>query len=213
MTCPYCGKEIQGVPHREHYFPQSVCSNNWDFYVCETCNKIKREHIVYPSPELFMVYPREFSMEKFTDLWKRASFEKYLHIVPAARMHQSFIEGRWIPGALNFTIPERQFYKLDEFKEIYHWANKLMTEDLNIQGLVMSTTIYRFWLLHTYTVPYITPYACVQGINVHEFVNSRRKGILICGNSSNYVWKVIPVYKQHFQNLLNMPSSFEMLFQ
>lgn len=99
MVCPYCGKEIER-PTREHFFPQSVCSNGWDFWACYSCNKLKREHVVYPATQLFKQWPENFTIAKFKQLWKLSDWDKYLNLVPARRMRQIFDAGKWIDGPI-----------------------------------------------------------------------------------------------------------------
>lgn len=44
MICPYCG-EIIVEPNKEHFFPQMIYPNEWDFYACRECNRLKGQHI------------------------------------------------------------------------------------------------------------------------------------------------------------------------
>lgn len=40
----YCG-EIIVEPNKEHFFPQMIYPNEWDFYACRECNRLKGQHI------------------------------------------------------------------------------------------------------------------------------------------------------------------------
>lgn len=65
MVCPYCGREIVEVT-KEHFFPKSIHSNEFDFYACEECNHLKRSHIVYPSSDLLKCYHWNSTKTNFT---------------------------------------------------------------------------------------------------------------------------------------------------
>lgn len=210
MSCPYCGGEIV-VPQKEHYFPQSIVYNDWDFYACNECNNIKRAHIVYPTHEIFKIIPAEFSMKKFKDLWARASFDKYLAITPAKIMRRSFDERRWVGNSNMFTIEERVFYGLDDLKEMYDYAAGMIELDANIQGLVMSSRCHRFLLLHTYKHEFPTPFKVMESMNVAEFAHYRLQGVLMVGSGRNNAWRSASSYKTYFKDLLSAPSSKEML--
>lgn len=210
MICPYCGKEID-IPQREHFFPQSLELNDWDFWVCKKCNMLKREHIVFPHPSLFKKFPVTYNTDKFKKLWFSASMEKYLSIVPWKSMRQSFDEGRWFYSSKIFTIEERTLYKLDRFKEIYDWATILLKENSNVQALVLSYSRSRLYLLHTYDIPIRTRYPEVVPIRVSDYVKGHLQGALIVGSARNGVWSTTTHYKDYFSELLSAPSIPELM--
>lgn len=210
MICPYCGKEIE-IPQREHFFPQSLEQNDWDFWVCKKCNHIKREHIVFPHPMLFKKFPPDYNTDKFKRLWQAATMEKYLSIVPWKLMRQSFDEGHWVYGSKIFTVEERTLYKLDRFKEIYDWATRLISDDVNIQALIMSYSKSRLYLVHTYTTPIRVRYSEVMPVTVYDYVRAHFPGALILGSAKYGVWNTTSSYKEYFAELLGAPSTFELI--
>lgn len=212
MICPYCGKEIVEA-QREHYFPQSMVNNNWDFWACRKCNHLKREHIVYPLNGLFKKVPSEFSFLKFKDLWNRAPFEKYLTIVPAKGMRASFDEGRWVATSKIFTVEERLFFGLDRMQEIYFWARKLIDENPDIQALVINYVNDRMYLLHCSYRKYTTRYKEVEAVNIYDYVDSRLRGVVVYGSLRNNLWGCVSSYVDYFERLLCAPSSSEMLLR
>lgn len=210
MNCPYCGKEIVEA-QKEHYFPQALINNQWDFWACKQCNNLKRAHIVYPYRGLFKRVPDEFSFDKFAKLWKMASMDKYLYIVPASGMIRSFEEGRWLATSKIFTVEERCFFGLDRLQEIYFWARDLIDNHGDFQALVMSYARPRMYLLHYSYTEYETRYKEVEAVNVYDYAESRLKGVLLYGSARNHVWGCTSSYTDYFKQLLCAPSSREKL--
>ncbi len=210
MICPYCGKEIER-PTREHFFPQSVCCNEWDFWACYSCNKLKREHVVYPATQLFKQWPENFSTTKFKQLWRLSGWDKYLNLVPAIRMRQIFDSGRWKDGAYLFSIEERLCYGLDYLKEMYELYDKLLKEDDNLQALIIAPTMRRVFIIHSYSCEFGTPYKEVESLRVDKWVDMRVAGWLVLGSARHYVWKSTVSYKEYFRRLLSAPSCEQIL--
>lgn len=210
MICPYCGREI-AEPWREHFFPQSIASNDWDFMACKTCNHLKRGHIVYPFDWLFEKYPPELKFSKFKRLWDTASFDKYLCIVPAKSLKQAFTERRWITTTKIFSIEERIFYGLDRLQEIYLWAENLIETDPQVQALVMSYTATCFYLLHTYPGQKRTKYKEVHAVSLYDYANAQLKGVLVLGSARNNIWRFTSSYKSYFRELMSAPSYYDMM--
>lgn len=210
MICPYCGKEIER-PTREHFFPQSVCCNGWDFWACYSCNKLKREHVVYPATQLFKQWPENFSTTKFKQLWRLSGWDKYLNLVPAIRMRQIFDSGHWKDGAYLFSIEERLCYGLDYLKEMYELYDKLLKEDDNLQALIIAPTMRRVFIVHSYSCEFGTPYKEVESLRVDKWVDMRVAGWLVLGSARHYVWKSTVNYKEYFRRLLSAPSCEQIL--
>lgn len=209
MLCPYCGKEII-TPNKEHYFPQSIYANDWDFYVCKECNMLKGQHIVYPAPGLFKLLPAEFSRKKFVHLWEIAPWEKYLSIVPAGIMRKIFDERKWYYGSYMFSVWERDFYKLDHLKEIYDFIDNLLQTDANMISFVVSPVTRRMYLLHTYSFEFPVVYPEVKSMNIYNFVDMKVRGWLVLGSAKCGVWNYTVNYKEYFRTLLGAPFGWEM---
>lgn len=110
MICPYCG-EIIVEPNKEHFFPQMIYPNEWDFYACRECNRLKGQHIVYPKGSLFRLLPSELSLKKFTYLWKVSGNIKYLNILPVAKMKDIFEERKWSYEPYLFSIDSKKYMR------------------------------------------------------------------------------------------------------
>lgn len=212
MICPYCGKEIVEA-QREHYFPQFLVNNKWDFWACRQCNYLKREHIVYPLSGLFKHRPAEFDFLKFKDLWKRAPMEKYLCIVPAKGMRASFDERKWVATSKIFTVEERIFYGLDRMQEIYFWAKNLIDNTDDFQALVINYSNPQMYLLHLSYTKYTTRYKEVTAVNLNDYVSGKMKGVIIYGSGRNRLWGCVSSYTDYFERLLCAPSSREILLE
>lgn len=210
MICPYCGRMIL-TPNKEHYFPQSIVANQWDFWVCRDCNRLKGQHIVYPTADVFKLQPSEFSLQKFERLWEIAPWDKYLNILPAHVMRTVFDTRKWYYGSYTFTIKERQFYGLDRLKEIYEFAESLMLGHPEIIALVMSATPKRMYLVHTYEFDFPCVYPEVKTINVHVFMDKAIRGWLMLGSAKKGMWKSVSSYKPYFRDLLSAPYSKDLL--
>lgn len=209
MICPYCGKEII-TPNKEHYFPQSICANDWDFYSCRECNMLKGQHIVYPAPGLFKLLPAEMSVAKFKHLWAIAPWDKYLSIVPAGIMRKIFDDRKWYYGSYMFSVHERAFYELDKLKEIYDCIDACMQQDPNLISFVVSPVTRRMYLLHTYNCEFPTGYSVVKSMNIYEYVEMGVRGWLVLGSAKCGVWRNTVNYKEYFRTLLGAPFGWDM---
>lgn len=204
MLCPYCGKEIV-IPNKEHYFPQSVCVNDWDFYACKECNKLKGQHIVYPDGKMFKLLPAELSLSKFKHLWAIAPWDKYLNIVPSGIMRKIFNERKWFYGSYRFNTREIDFYRLEQLKEIYDFIDAYMQTDSNIISFVVSPITKRMYLLHTYSFEFPIVHKEVKSMNIYKFVDMEVKGWLVLGSAKCGVWNYTVNYKEYFRGLLGGP--------
>lgn len=210
MICPYCGTEIVNKT-QEHFFPQSVYRNQWDFWACKECNHLKRDHIVYPSSTLFKAYPSELSLVKFKQLWKLSAWDKYLGIVPHEMMRKIFDKGKWIYSTYTFTIQERKLYQLDRFKEIYEYMDSWINQDENMLAFIMAPDLHRMYAIHTYKHTPKVIYPEIKPLHIDDWHDTYAKGWLILGSAKYHLWERTTNYKEYFSNLLRAPSSMEML--
>lgn len=210
MICPYCGQFIS-EKNKEHFFPQMIKPNDWDFYACRECNRLKGQHIVYPKGELFRLRPRELSIEKFDYLWRTSGNIKYLNIVPVSKMIKVFNERKWTLKDSLFSIEERQYYGLDRLKEIYQYYTLMTNARHEAIALVMSSHFSHLYYVHEFSGNILSPYPEVRPINVQRFVAAHLEGWLMCGSTREGLWRTVQPYSEYFKTLLGAPYSKEML--
>ena len=168
FICPYCGKESV-YNNREHFFPQSVVRNIWDFAVCPTCNKIKGDSIVYPSDALFEYTPRGLDREKFKRLWDMAGVDKYERVIPVMTMRHWFLIGKRDSYVTELTTEEKQFYQLDKYEIFLWWATSLKKSGL-ITGVVkVGEATY---VTHDYPFQIHIPFKHVQQMNTKDLTKN-----------------------------------------
>lgn len=210
MICPYCG-EIIVEPNKEHFFPQMIYPNEWDFYACRECNRLKGQHIVYPKGSLFRLLPSELSLKKFTYLWKVSGNIKYLNILPVAKMKDIFEERKWSYEPYLFSIDERKFYGLDRLKEIYTFYVTNINTRPGALALVMSSQYSHIYFIHEYSHTIYSPFPEVRPIAIKDFLEAHVQGWLMYGTTRNGIWKTVQSYTDYFERLLSAPSCMEML--
>lgn len=208
--CPYCGEFIT-EPNKEHFFPQTIYPNEWDFYACREYNRLKGQHIIYPRGELFKLRPSDLSMKKFEYLWKVSGNVKYLNILPATTMRKVFMERKWISNTSLFSIEERQFYKLDRLKEIYtFYVNNIITNHSSI-ALAIAIHSSHIYFIHEYNTELLSPFPEVKTLSIKDFTRAHIAGWLMYGSARDGIWQSVQSYTDYFKELLTAPSCVEML--
>lgn len=209
-VCPYCGRDIEHET-QEHFFPKSVYANSYDFYACRECNYLKRNHIVYPSSDLFKIYPTEFSRVKFNNLWDISGYSKYPLLVPWKQMRRIFDgEGTYYDD-YSFTLEERQFYKFERLSEIIDFADAIIDNDSKVRALVLSCNSPVMYLVHTYPFEFKTPYQEVRSIQLSKYLSTNSQGLRVSGFGGDYLWKLTSDYREYFNKLLGRKQAWECL--
>lgn len=201
MTCPYCGQQIVSA-HKEHFFPKAIVRSSWDFWACDTCNRIKNQRIVYPHPHIFKVYPGNNVYSKFMELWGLAGWEKYLYIVPHKQIRESFMARKWLYGNYEYDSEESHFYRLEYLKKEYRALRTLYASVSDLQAIVVCPGHKTIYLLSRV---YCKPFLLENNIYVMSLDDYASRGIsgwLLFGSASRGVWKITTNYKDYFNRLL-----------
>lgn len=202
MICPYCGREVSKAT-KEHFFPKSIHSNEFDFYACKECNHLKRSHIVYPSSDLFEVLPLELNKNKFYALWSLSAYGKYTQLVPWRHMRKIFKRTATYSEKYEFSVEERLFYRFDYLREVINYVEFISETDEHIRALVLPYETTNMFLLHTYQNEFPTPYKNVRSMRVDRFLNTGYTGMRVTGSGADYIWQVTNDYREYFKVLLN----------
>lgn len=200
MICPYCGE--REATTKEHFFPRSVKDNVFDFYVCKECNHKKRQHIVYPTANVFKLLPTEFNRNKYVRLWNESGYGKYTLLVPWIKMREIFDGRGTYYDKYEYTLEERQFYDFERLKEIIDYGRYLVSRNDNIRALVLSESEPIAYLLHYYSSEFTTPYAEMKSMKTDRFLNCGYRGIRVAGDGKYNLWKATTDRSEYFTELL-----------
>lgn len=189
MICPYCGKEMDNDYTKEHFFPQSIRSNAWDFYACKKCNHRKNNHIVYPTQNLFEVAPAEFNRKKFVNLWETAGWRKYTALVPWMQMRSIFRGDGSYYSERVYTLEEQQLFEFDYVRSVIELGEEWVFGCKEVQALVLLWNSPTILLLHNYNENFTLPMRHLQVMKVSDYIQTKLYGIRVVGTGENGVWR------------------------
>ena len=201
MVCPYCGQVMDLDYSKEHFYPKSVYPNDWDFLCCTKCNIRKNNHIVYPTSNLFEVYPTELSKKKNRNLWRMSGWGNYNLLVPWRQMRDIFHERSTYYTDKEFLLEEQEYFEFDKVRRLLLDGADLVDFNKKVQAVVLSRFSMSVLVLHNYEGKvYFGPN--YMSMKVEDYIHSNLYGILVCGSGENGVWKTTISDSGFFKNLM-----------